>query len=99
MFFLMINFKLESKEYLTINFEKNGASLSALIEDDTIYLHSFSSVIENRGYMTDILTEALDYLKLHFPEYGIYADCNIKGMVTSLKCGGQIRKDIFRIDF
>lgn len=95
----MINFKLETKEYLTINFERNGASLSALIEDETIYLHSFSSVLENRGNMTDILNEALQYLKLHYNEYGIYADCNIKGMVVSLKCGGQIRKDIFRIDF
>ena len=42
-----------------ILFERNGASLHAYIEDETIYLHSFNSVIENRGYFTSFLKEAL----------------------------------------
>lgn len=96
---LMITYKLETKEYLTINFEKNGASMAALIEENTIYLHSFQSVLENHGYMSILLKDALEWLKINYKGYSIYADCNIKGMIVSLKCGGEIRKDLFRIDF
>lgn len=49
-----------------IIFERNGASLSAYIEDNTIYLHSFYSAIENQGYFTSILKEALEYLDSHY---------------------------------
>ena len=82
-----------------ILFERNGASLSAYIEDDTIYLHSFNSIIENHGYITSLLKEALEYLNHKDHGYGIYADCNNKGTIVSLKCGGFINKEINRIEF
>ena len=82
-----------------ILFERNGASLYAYIENDTIYLHSFNSIIENHGYFTSLLKEALEYLKDKYYGYGIYADCNTKGTIVSLKCGGYINKEINRIEF
>ena len=87
------------KKIKEILFERNGASLSAYIEDETIYLHSFYSVIENRGYFTQILKEAIEYLKNKYKGYGIYADCNTKGTIVALKCGGEIDKQINRIYF
>ena len=89
----------KTKKIKEILFERNGASLSAYIEDETIYLHSFHSILENRGYFTELLKEALEYLKDKYHGYGIYADCNIKGTIVSLKCGGQIDKQINRIYF
>ena len=65
----------------------------------SIYLHSFNSAIENHGYFTSLLKEALEYLKDKYHGYGIYADCNTKGTIVSLKCGGFINKEINRIEF
>lgn len=49
--------------------------------------------------MTLLLNEALEFLHEKYYGYSIYADCNTKGTIVSLKCGGMIAKEINRIIF